>query len=115
MNIIETLFGEGKDLTALQMGMRAFVMVFIGLIMVRIAGMRTFGKNSAFDVVISIMLGAVLGRAIVGVSPFLPVVIAGLVMVLVHRLLGMISLHKGWIEKVVKGEARILFKNGNIS
>jgi uncharacterized membrane protein YcaP (DUF421 family) len=114
MNVIENLFGSGQELTALQMGVRAFLMLFIALFLVRISGMRTFGKNSAFDVIISIMLGAVLARGVVGASPFFSVVMAGLVMVLLHRFLGAITLRNEWLEKAIKGESRLLYKDGKI-
>jgi len=112
---MESLFGSGQELTTLQMGFRAFVMFIIALLLVRIAGMRTFGKNSAFDVITSIMLGAVLARGIVGASPFFSVVVAGLVMVLFHRILGILTLHNEWLEKMVKGENRLLFKDGKFN
>jgi len=80
--------------------------------MLRIAGIRTFGKKTAFDLVIIIMLGAVLSRAIVGASPFVPIICASLVMVLIHRLLGILSYHSDFIGRLVKGEKKSLYKNG---
>ncbi|MGI8582874.1 MAG: hypothetical protein ACR2KX_11780 [Chitinophagaceae bacterium] len=50
--LIFKLFGEGKDLNALQMGDRAFVMFFITLFLIRLAGMRAFGQKSAFDTIL---------------------------------------------------------------
>ena len=38
-DLINTLFGEGKDLNTLQMASRAFVLFFITLILIRLAGM----------------------------------------------------------------------------
>ncbi len=52
MGIITELFGEGKDLNALQMSCRTVVMFIIALAFFRIAGIKTFGKNSAFDNII---------------------------------------------------------------
>lgn len=46
------LFGEGKDLNTLQMSCRAAVSFFVALLLIRIAGQRTFGKGSAFDNVV---------------------------------------------------------------
>ncbi|MEJ0103646.1 MAG: YetF domain-containing protein [Bacteroidota bacterium] len=78
--------------------------------MLRIAGIRTFGKKSAFDNVIIIMLGAVLSRAIVGSSPFIPTVAAGLTMVIIHRILGLLSYKYDFLGKLVKGDKVLLYR-----
>ena len=109
------LFGEGKELNALQMGDRAFVMFFICLALIRIAGRRAFGTKTAFDNIIAIMLGAILSRAVVGVSPFLPTVTAGLVMVLVYRLLAFIAVTNDAVSHFLKGKEMSLYRNGKIN
>jgi uncharacterized membrane protein YcaP (DUF421 family) len=113
--LMYNLFGEGKELNALQMGDRAFVMFFITLILIRITGMRAFGTKSAFDNIIVIMLGALLSRAVVGVSPFIPTVIAGLVLALVHRILAMIAIRSDAISHLIKSKEVSLYKNGKIN
>jgi uncharacterized membrane protein YcaP (DUF421 family) len=112
--IIRTLFGEGKDLNALQMGDRAFVMFFITLFLIRIAGMRAFGQKSAFDMIIVIMLGAILSRAVTGASAFLPTLAAGAVLAIVHRLLALISIYNETIGSIIKGNKTILFKDNKV-
>nr|WP_294944884.1 YetF domain-containing protein [uncultured Mucilaginibacter sp.] len=114
MDIIIKVFGEGKDLTMLQMSARAFVVYFIALVLIRISGKRTFGKKSAFDTCISIIVGAVLSRAIVGASPFASTVAGSLALVLLHRALGMAILYNKTFGKLLKGEKVLLFKNGNV-
>src|SRR5687768_2038725 len=113
--IIYKLFGEGRDLNALHMSSRALVMFFITLILIRIAGMRAFGTKSAFDNIIVIMLGAILSRAVVGVSPFFPIVMSGLVLALVHRMLGFISIYNPFISHLVKTNELSLYKNGKLN
>ena len=113
MHWLITLFGEGKDLNVLQMCCRAVVTFFITLILIRIAGIRTFGKKSAFDNVIIIMLGSVLSRVVVGASPFLATTAACLAFVLVHWLLAWISLYNDGIGRLVKGERSTLYENGS--
>ena len=116
MGIIIELFGEGKDLNALQMSCRTVVMFIIALALIRIAGIKTFGRNSAFDNVIIIMLGAILSRGgVVGASPFFPVVISGLTMVLMTRIISILSIYNKAFGKLVKGQSRSLFKNGAIN
>ena len=112
MEIIHTIFGQGKDLNELQMGCRAVVLFFITLAIIRLAGMRTFGKKSAFDDIMVIMLGAVLSRAITGASAFFPTVTAGVVLALVHKLVAWATIHSNAISKFLKGEKELLFTNG---
>jgi uncharacterized membrane protein YcaP (DUF421 family) len=112
MQVINYLFGEGKELTALQMGCRAFVMFFIALILIKMAGMRTFGIKSAFDNCVIIMLGAVLSRAITGASAFLPTVTSAIVLVFIHRILGMLSVKNRTLSHLIKGSPVSLYKNG---
>jgi len=114
MNLIEILFGKGSDLTPLQMCCRAFVIYLIGLLYIRLSGKRAFGNVSAFDNIISITLGAVLSRAIVGVSPFFSVVASCLLLVLLHRFVSWITMRNQKIGRLVKGKAETLFKNGKI-
>src|SRR3954468_16171650 len=115
MDVIETLFGSGKDLNALQMCCRAFVIYFICLLYIRLAGRRAFGKVSTFDNVIAITLGAVLSRAIVGVSPFFPVLACSFLLVLLHRAVGWITMKNHQIGKVIKGDPLSLYKDGQFN
>ena len=115
MELIKEIFGEGKDLNMLQMICRAVVMFIIALVLIRIAGMKTFGKNSAFDNIIVIMLGAMLSRGVAGVSPFFPVVASGLTMVLMTRLVSWLAIHNKAFGRLVKGTHRSLFKDGQIN
>ncbi|WP_158825299.1 DUF421 domain-containing protein [Mucilaginibacter lacusdianchii] len=114
MGFIETLFGEGKDLNMLQMCCRAFIVFFITLILIRLSGRRTFGKHSAFDNTLAIILGAILSRAVVGASPFVPTVGCSLLLVLMHRLLAWISTKNETFSKLLKGETIPLYKNGKL-
>jgi uncharacterized membrane protein YcaP (DUF421 family) len=115
METLLRVFGEGKDLTVLQMSARAVVIYFIALLYIRISGRRTFGKKSSFDTTIAIILGAVLSRAIAGASPFLPTIAASLVLVLIHRYLAVFIIHNKHFSKFIKGERRVLYQNGRIN
>ncbi|XZF14565.1 DUF421 domain-containing protein [Chitinophagaceae bacterium MMS25-I14] len=115
MNAIETFFGTGKDLNELQMSCRAVVVFIIALLLIRIAGRRSFGIKTAFDNIIVILLGAVLSRAVIGASPFVPTVVAGLVISVLHRCCGWLSIHHKKFDRLMNGEPMILYKDGHIN
>jgi uncharacterized membrane protein YcaP (DUF421 family) len=114
MEWIRIIFGEGKDLDTLQMSCRAVVAFLITLALIRIAGIRTFGKKSAFDNVIIIMLGSILSRVVVGASPFIPTTVACLAFVLVHWVLARISWSNDLVGRWIKGERSCLYSDGRI-
>lgn len=115
LNIFRSLFGQGKDLDTLQMASRAILSFFLTLILIRIAGIRTFGKKTPFDNVIIIMLGSIFSRVVVGASPFVPTTVACLAFVLVHRFLAWVSLYNDRVGSWVKGEASTLYANGKLN
>jgi uncharacterized membrane protein YcaP (DUF421 family) len=112
MNFIDFFVGHGRDLNSLQMGIRAAAAFFLTLLFLRIAGIRTFGRRTAMDMVIVIMLGSVLSRIVVGASPMIPTLVACLVFVLVHRLLAILSCGNDFVGMLVKGEKISLYKKG---
>jgi uncharacterized membrane protein YcaP (DUF421 family) len=112
MKILIQIFGEGKDLSVWQMIIRGIVIFFIALILIRISGRRSFGIRTSLDNIISILLGAVLSRAVVGASPFLPVVLSCLAIVLLHRSIGWLLLKNDRFARVIEGSRIEVFSNG---
>lgn len=113
MEILKTVFGEGKDLDILQMCSRGVVTFIIALLLIRISGRRSFGVRTSFDNIIAILLGAVLSRAVVGASPFIPVMICCLVIVCLHRGLGWLCVRSARIARIVEGSHILVFHNGH--
>ena len=112
MELLTKLFGEGKDLNALQMSDRGVVMFVIALILIRISGRRSFGVRTPLDNIITISLGAVMSRAIVGASDFVPVVVCCFVIVLLHRLFGWLIAHSKAFGRFIEGDKMVLFEDG---
>ena len=115
MDVLMTLFGEGKDLTALQTAMRAVVVFFATLVFIRISGRRSFGQRSPFDYVVAILLGATLSRVIVGASPVVPTLAAALVIVLIHRALAWCCVRSPRLESLVVGVEREVYRDGQFN
>ena len=109
---IDILFGDGSDLGPLQMVDRALAVFVIALVMIRLAGRRSFGQHSTFDACTTVLLGAVLSRAVIGASPFWATVLACAALVVVHRIIGMASTRSAWFETLVSGDKRELVRDG---
>jgi uncharacterized membrane protein YcaP (DUF421 family) len=114
MRFLMLFFGEGPDLNTWQMCARAVLVFFITLVFIRISGRRSFGLHSPFDSCTTVLLGAILSRAVIGASPFLGTVGAAAVLVVLHRLIALASVHWGWFEKSVSGEEVLLVRSGRV-
>jgi uncharacterized membrane protein YcaP (DUF421 family) len=114
MDNLHNLIGQGENLTPTQMAIRAVIAFFITIILIRLGGVRIFGKKSAFDTIVMITMGSVLARGIVGASPFLSVIAAAAAMILIHRLLGWLSFKSRKFEWLLKGTHTVLYQHGKI-
>lgn len=106
--LVEKLFGLGDHLDALQMCLRSIAVFFLTLAMIRASGRRSFGQHRPFDACTTVLLGAVLSRAVVGASPFWATIGAGATIVCLHRLVAMACFRWGWFEILVSGNVREL-------
>ena len=112
---VDFLFGlhaDSHSITAVQMTTRAVLVFFVALALLRLSDPRTFGGSTAFDLVVKIILGSVLGRAVAAASPFGGTLLASLVFVLLHRLLAWASCRYRWIDELVKGKVYLLAEQG---
>ena len=100
------------DLEWYQMCTRAVIVFIVALVFIRLSGMRTFGTQSAFDVVVSLTLGAVLSRCITGRYPFFSCLSAAVLLVILHQLTAYLTYKFKHIRKLTQGEGVLLFENG---
>ena len=113
MNAILTqLFGNGSDLNLLQMVLRGVLVFALTLVMYRISGRRSLGQHSLFDVCVTVLLGAILSRAVVAASPFLPTIATGFALVLFHRVIALVSARSKSFSTLVNGRPRTLVQDG---
>ena len=114
MNKIIDLLGHGEDLTPVQMALRAIIVFIVTLVLIKIGGVRIFGRRSSTDTIIVIVMGSVLARGIVGASPLLSVISGATAMILLHRLFGWLSFKFKWFERIIKGGKTRIYENGAI-
>jgi uncharacterized membrane protein YcaP (DUF421 family) len=95
------------------MAARATVAFAAALALIRVAGIRTLGKQSTFDALTALILGSVVGRAIVdGGQPFFGCLLAALTIVVLHRLLAWITFRSPRAGAILKGRELLLVRDG---
>jgi uncharacterized membrane protein YcaP (DUF421 family) len=101
-----------EKLQPYQMAARAVVIFFISLLLVRISGIRTLGRQSAFDILTSLMLGSILGRSVVASQSFFGSILAVFLLMLLHRLTAWVTYRSKKTGAIIKGEELLLMKEG---
>lgn len=108
------VFGIQNHLTIAQEAARAALIFTYGLLLLRLSGPRLFGHWSALDIVISIMVGSALARAMTGSAPLLGTMAAAAVMAFLHVMLAHWVARNQLVAHWVEGEAVTLVDHGRI-
>ena len=103
---------DAEEPDPLQMAVRAVIVFFTALVFIKIAGLRMLGKRSAFDTLTSLMLGAIMGRAVVAGQSFIGAMLAAFVIMLLHRFVAWLTFHNKKMGALLKGESLLLMKDG---
>lgn len=111
---IRQILGSENDIEWWQMALRALIVFIIAVALIRLSNKRIFGKLTSFDIVIGIILGSILSRAITANSPFIPTICAATALVLLHRLMGLLAYRYDWFGTLVKGHHQMLVRDGEI-
>jgi uncharacterized membrane protein YcaP (DUF421 family) len=121
MNTISQLFEgllglglEPKQLTFLQVSIRAVIVFAATLVMVRISSKRSLAEKSAFDAALIVIIASVLARAINGSAAFFPTLGTGVVLVLLHRFLAFTAYYSHGFGILIKGKPAVLVENGKL-
>jgi uncharacterized membrane protein YcaP (DUF421 family) len=113
MEFLRTLIGpDNGEATAAQLCARAVIIFVIGIAYIRIAGRRTFSHASPLDIVVALVVGSNLSRAMTGKASFWPALAATLLLVVLHRVFVMLTIRWNWLAKVMKAEPTVLVRAG---
>ncbi len=105
---------ETHDLNVWHMSLRALVVFVLAVGMIRLGSKRFMGQSTALDVMLGIVFGSTVSRAITGTAPFFPALAASLTLVLVHWLFSALAVRSPRFETLVKGHERTLVRDGEI-
>lgn len=115
MVLLRELLGLGlkpESLAFSHLALRAGVMFFAALLMLRLSHKRFFARRSALDVLLTFILASTLARAINGSAPFLETIAAGFVIVALHRAVAWLAVRMPVVERGVKGVPTPLIERG---
>lgn len=106
--------GQPKELTVMQLCIRAFIIFVLGLAMVRVGDRRSLSEKTGFDTLFLVLMGAVLARAINGSAAFLTTIGCAFFLMLVHRVFAFIAYRSHGFGKLIKGEEVSLVRDGQV-
>jgi uncharacterized membrane protein YcaP (DUF421 family) len=117
MEILKEWLGlgiEAKDLTFVQVGIRAVTVFLYCIFLVRISDKRFLSRKSAFDAVLGFIFASMMARAINGSAPFGPTLTSGLVLTILHRALAHVARRWHAFGELVKGSADLVIQEGTV-
>lgn len=93
--------------------LRAVGVTFYALFLFRVSNTRLFGQYAAYDLIIFIILGALLGEAVINQELFIPSLVSCLIISLIHKSFGFIAAKVNCSVKYIKGERLVLYRENN--
>lgn len=113
MDVFHRLIGpEDGSAAWWQLCIRAVILFAAGVVYLRIAGRRTFSQATPLDIVVAVIIGSNLSRAMTGKAPFLPALAATLTLAILHRLVAMATLHWSPLAALMKAKPTVLVRDG---
>lgn len=91
------------------------VIIYVYAIFLLRLGNKRFNFETAFDLILTIIIGAVLSRAINGPSTLLGAIAGSAMLIFLHWLLAKAAYHSHNFGKLVKGEPEIIIRDGKLN
>ncbi len=111
---MEELFGNQDHVNAVQMTARTVLIFGYGLVLVRVFGRRMFGKWSALDVIVSLIVGSSLSRALTGSAPLWETLLAMGLLMLLHWLASHAAARSRLLSRAFEGRESPLGRDGAV-
>lgn len=111
---LDDIFGTTSPLSWTQEMARATLIFIYGLVLVRVLGRRVFGKWAALDIVISIVIGSNLSRALTGNAQLWETLFATTLLLVLHWLLSHAVARSPWLSRMLEGKAVVLGQGGSV-
>jgi uncharacterized membrane protein YcaP (DUF421 family) len=115
MELFHQIFGSGsEDITWWQMCARAVLIVLYSVLLFRLAARRIFGRDAVLDIIVGVILGSMLSRALTGNAPLLATLAAAAAVVAMHSVLATLATRVGWFSLLMKGRPTQIVADGAV-
>jgi uncharacterized membrane protein YcaP (DUF421 family) len=110
--VLHEIIGAQHDVNTWQMIVRAAIIFVFGVAILRIAGRRAFGQQSTVDIMLSIVIGSSLSRALTGGAPFVPTLAATAALVAMYWVATRLTVRSECARWLLKGKSIPLVRHG---
>lgn len=97
-----------------EMALRAVVAYVVTVAMLRIGERRSMSQTTAFDLILSVVIGSTVSRAITGNAPLVPALGSAGVLIVVHWVVAVLAVRSPRFDLLVKGRSRELVREGEV-
>jgi len=98
----------------IEVALRAVLIYAGGFVLIRLGKNRLLGRSTPFDIVLGIVLGSLLSRAINGSATIPITIVAASALIGFHTLVSWLSRRSDTIERAIKGRNVLLVRDGEI-
>jgi uncharacterized membrane protein YcaP (DUF421 family) len=112
--MVESIFGPGGPINPLQECARAGVVFLYGLVVFRLAGRRVFAQWTALDIIVAIVMGSSLSRALTGNADLFATLSAMTFLMVFHGALARACARWPRVSRIVEGTASPLGADGTL-
>ncbi|MEH3148285.1 MAG: DUF421 domain-containing protein [Methylobacterium frigidaeris] len=114
MEWVDAVFGTTGHVGWGQEAARAVVVFVYGLTLVRVAGRRVFGKWSALDIVVSVIVGSNLSRALTGGADLIGTLLATTLLMVLHGILARLAARSERLSRLIEGAPIVIASGGRL-
>lgn len=114
MTTLDAIFGTTGHVEWWQECLRAALILIYGIMLVRFSGRRIFGKWSALDIIVSVIVGSSLSRALTGGAPLWGTLAAMIVLMALHALFAKAVAYSAALSRLIEGRGVDIARDGKL-
>lgn len=112
--IIKVFTEQGEKLNEWQMVLRGLLVFASTIVIMRLGKRKLFGRNSAVDIILAVMIGSIASRAINGSGYLLSTVLTIAFLILCHALLSILTVRSHKLAVLLEGAGIQIIKEGEV-